>query len=80
VARWRSDEDPRVPPWIRHEHDGGFVLADWVTPEDFGLEPRVAEWRAKERWMRARNDWLCDHPDVFAVLLEQLRQIIRDSQ
>jgi hypothetical protein len=77
VARWRrGDPEPVVPDWIRHESDGGFVLADWEWPEDRGLPAMWAEHRAKGRWVAARHRWLQEHPDVSAVLFQQLRDRI----
>jgi hypothetical protein len=79
MARWRDrgGPGPVIPDWIRHEHDGGFVLAGWVEPADFGLDPRLAEELAMGRWVKARAAWLNDHPDVADILLEQLRERVR---
>jgi hypothetical protein len=78
MARWRGQEPaPEVPGWIRHEADGGFVLADWVEAGDFQLEPAAAESRARGRWIAARCAWLNEHPDVGTILLEQLQERVR---
>jgi hypothetical protein len=69
---------PEIPDWIRHEHDGGFVVSEWLEASDFEADPRVAEGRAKQRWMTERNRWLDDHPDVSDVLMQQLRDLARD--
>ena len=75
MARWRQRDKPEpvIPDWIRHEGDGGFVLADWELPEDCALPSWFAEHQAKARWVAARFRWLQEHPDVSAVLLQQLR-------
>jgi hypothetical protein len=62
-----------VPGWVRHEDLGGFEAAAWMEPADFALDPRVAECRARDRWLAARVEWLNAHPDVAAVLLDELR-------
>ncbi len=75
---WRKRQDPEpvvIPGWIRHECDGGFTAAAWAEPGDFGADPRVAESRARGRWMAARNAWLAERPGVAGLLLEQLRQM-----
>lgn len=59
-----------IPGWIAHE---GFVLADWLEPDDFQLEPWAAEAGARHRWVAARVAWLNAHPDVADALLGQLR-------
>jgi hypothetical protein len=80
VARWREpDEGPAVPAWIRHADDGGFQLADWIEAEDFSAAPWVAESAARSRWIRARCEWLNEHPDVADVLVEQLRSWCEDG-
>jgi hypothetical protein len=81
MARWRrQDEEPVIPDWIRHECDGGFVQADWAWPEDFGLDPMLAEHRARGRWVATRHRWLSEHPDVADILLEQLRERCREKR
>jgi hypothetical protein len=78
MARWREpDGGPVIPDWIRHEFDGGFVASAWAEPDDFALEPRAAESRARGRWIAARVAWLNDNPDVAEVLMEQLRDMAR---
>lgn len=85
MARWRGQEPgPQIPAWVRHETDGGFVVADWLEPGDFQLEPgdfqlepAVAESRARGRWIAARCDWLNANLDVADLLLEQLRERAR---
>ena len=77
MARWRGRaQEPLVPGWVRHEADGGFVLADWVEAGDFQLDPAAAESRARGRWVKARCAWLNEHPDVADILLERLRAIV----
>ena len=63
--------------WIRHESDGGFVLADWEWPEDCALPGPLAEHRAHGRWVATRHRWLQEHPDVGEILLEQLQDRAR---
>jgi hypothetical protein len=79
VARWRGREQvPGVPAWVKHEVDGGFVLADWVEASDFQLEPAVAESAARARWIAQRSAWLMAHEDVADILLAQLRAMAEE--
>ena len=78
MARWRDRGEPEpVPAWIGH---GGFVLADWEWPEDITLDPALAEYRARGRWVATRHRWLQEHPDAAEVLLEQLRERCREKR
>lgn len=63
-----------MPAWVQHD---GFVMAGWMEPADFGADPWVAESRGRARWIKARVEWLDAHPDVFDILLAQLREMAR---
>jgi hypothetical protein len=82
MARWRDrgDPEPVIPDWIRHEYDGGFVLADWEWPEDCALPGPLAEQVARGRWVAARHRWLAGHTDVGEILLEQLWERCREKR
>jgi hypothetical protein len=69
VTRWPTRRLPRVeyPSWVRV-----FLPDDWRDAvEDAQWPIETADWRARQRWCVARNEWLLANPGARKQFLDE---------
>jgi hypothetical protein len=90
VPRHRSGPRVEPPAWVRScnvadwhddQADAQWAAANqWIVEHDPGYWQQILDWRAHQRWNKARLAWYDQHPDAKHPVEELLERAERDRR